>query len=118
MRSPTDYMVAAMRVLNRPALAATAVRSAAGMDQVLYDPPNVAGWPTNSGWISSSSLLSRINFATAATSRAATLPDVTVAVRTQLDSVVSKDTAAALSAAKTPADRWFAVLASPEFHLK
>jgi uncharacterized protein (DUF1800 family) len=118
MRSPTDYMVAAMRTLNRPALAVTAVRSAAGMDQVLYDPPNVAGWPTNSGWISSSSLLSRINFATAATASAATLPEVTAAVRTQLDNVLGKDTATALSAAKTLADRWFALLASPEFHLK
>ena len=118
MRSPTDYVVAAMRTLNRPALASIAVRSAAGMDQVLYDPPNVAGWPTNSGWISSSSLLSRINFATVATARAVTLPDVTAAVRTQLDSVLGKDTATALSAAKTPADRWFALLASPEFHLK
>ena len=118
MRSPTDYMVAAMRALNRPQLATVALRSAAGMDQVLYDPPNVAGWPSNSGWVSSSTMLARINFATAATARATSLPDPTAALRTQLDGVVGKDTAAALAAANTDSDRWFALLASPEFQLK
>ncbi len=118
MRSPTDYMVATMRALNRPQLTTIAVKSAAGMDQVLYDPPNVAGWPANSGWVSSSTLLSRINFATAATAQTAGLPDPAAAVRTQLDNVLGKDTAAAISAAHTSADRWFALLAGPEFHLK
>jgi uncharacterized protein (DUF1800 family) len=118
MRSPTDYMVAAMRALNRPELAPTAVRSSAGMDQVLYDPPNVAGWPSNSGWISSSSLLARVNFATAATTRTAAFPDVSAVVRTQLDSVLGSDTGTALTAARTDVDRWFTLLASPEFHLK
>ena len=118
LRSPTDYMVAAMRALNRPQLASIAVRSAAGMDQVLYDPPNVAGWPNNSGWVSSSTLLSRINFATAATARTAAFPNVTAAVRTQLDGVLGAATAGAITAAHTDSDRWFALLASPEFQLK
>jgi uncharacterized protein (DUF1800 family) len=118
LRSPTDYMVAAMRVLNGPELASIAIRSAAGMDQVLYDPPNVAGWPNNSGWVSSSTLLSRINFATAATARLTAAPDVSAAVRTQLDGVLSTATAGAINAAHSDADRWFAFLASPEFQLK
>ncbi|MDQ6846587.1 MAG: DUF1800 domain-containing protein [Candidatus Dormibacteraeota bacterium] len=118
LRSPTDYMVAAMRALNRPALTAAAVRSAAGMDQVLYDPPNVAGWPTSSGWVSSSTLLARINFATAATATATALPDPTAAMRSQLDNVVGKDTSAAFAAAHSDGDRWFALLAGPEFQLK
>jgi uncharacterized protein (DUF1800 family) len=118
LRSPTDFMVATMRALNRPQLSTIAVRTAAGMDQVLYDPPNVAGWPSNSGWVSSSTLLARINFATAATTRAAGLPDPTAAIRTQLDNVLGKDTTAAVHAATTDADRWFALLAGPEFHLK
>ncbi|HSP65319.1 MAG TPA: DUF1800 family protein, partial [Candidatus Deferrimicrobium sp.] len=118
MRAPTDYMVAAMRALNRPQLTAAAVRSAAGMDQVLYDPPNVAGWPVNSGWVSSSTLLARVNFATAATATSAGLPDPAAAVRTQLDNVLGNDTSAAVQAAHTDADRWFALLAGPEFQLK
>jgi uncharacterized protein (DUF1800 family) len=118
LRSPTDFMVAAMRALNRPGLASTAVKSSAGMDQVLYDPPNVAGWPSNSGWVSSSTLLSRINFATTATAGTSSFPDVTAAVRTQLDGVLGAATVSAISAAHTDADRWFALLASPEFQLK
>jgi uncharacterized protein (DUF1800 family) len=118
LRSPTDFMVATMRALNRPQLTTIAVRTAAGMDQVLYDPPNVAGWPSNSGWVSSSTLLSRINFATAATTKVAGLPDPTAAVHTQLDNVLGKDTTAAVRAAHTDADRWFALLAGPEFQLK
>ncbi len=118
LRSPTDYMVAAMRALDRPQLAGVAVHVAAGMDQVLYDPPNVAGWPNNGGWLSSSTLLARINFATAAITRAASLPDPDLATATQLDNVLGKDTRAALTAAHSPADKWFALLAGPEFQLK
>jgi uncharacterized protein (DUF1800 family) len=118
LRSPVDYMVAAMRALDRPELSAAASRSAAGMDQVLYDPPNVAGWPANAGWVSSSSMLARINFATTATAHASSVPDPSAALRTQLDGVVGADTAAALKAAHGDADRWFALLAGPEFHLK
>jgi uncharacterized protein (DUF1800 family) len=118
LRSPTDYMVAAMRALDRPALAAIAPRSAAGMDQVLYDPPNVAGWPSNAGWVSSSSMLARVNFATAATAFSASLPDASAAVHTQLEGVLGPATTTALRSASTTADRWFALLASPEFQLK
>ena len=77
------------------------------------------GWPSNSGWVSSSTLLARINFATAATTRAADAARCpAAAVRTQLDSVLGTDTAAAFKAAHTDADRWFALLAGPEFQLK
>ncbi len=119
MRSPTDYMVAAMRALNRPQLTAVAVRSAAGMDQVLYDPPNVAGWPANSGWVSSSTLLSRVNFATAATSaRDRPARRDGCGPHPARQRAQHGTTAAALRAATTSADRWFALLASPEFQLK
>jgi uncharacterized protein (DUF1800 family) len=118
MRSPTDYMVATMRALERPGLVKVAVRSAPAMDQVLYDPPNVAGWPSNSGWVSSSTLLTRINFATTATANVTGAPDPGAAVTTQLDNVLSPSTAAALNGAHSAGDRWFALLASPEFQLK
>jgi uncharacterized protein (DUF1800 family) len=78
----------------------------------------VAGWPSNSGWVSSSTLLARINFATTALAHGTNLPDTAAAVRTHLDGVLGKDTTAALNAAKTPSDRWFVLLASPEFQLK
>jgi uncharacterized protein (DUF1800 family) len=118
VRSPADYMVAAMRATGRTDLAATCVRAGAGMDQVLFDPPTVAGWPGDAGWISSGAMLARLNFAQAVVARGGALPDATQAVRTHLDGVVGPDTAAVLDAGRTDADRWHAVLASPEFHLK
>lgn len=120
VRSPADYTVATMRALGRPELAQQAVTAGGAMDQVLYDPPTVAGWPVNAGWVSSSAWLARVNFAqTALTARGSTgLPDVGAAVRSQLDGVVGPDTATVLDHAATTTDRWYALLASPEFHLK
>jgi hypothetical protein len=40
------------------------VSQAAG--QVLFEPPNVAGWPGGDDWVSTTALLSRYNFAAAA----------------------------------------------------
>jgi len=119
VRSPVDYTVAAMRALGRTELAQQAVAAGGAMDQVLYDPPTVAGWPVNAGWVSSSAWLARVNFAqTAVSAPGAALPDVTAALHAQLDGVVGPDTAAVLDAAATAQDRWYALLASPEFHLK
>ncbi|HZS15251.1 MAG TPA: DUF1800 domain-containing protein [Candidatus Dormibacteraeota bacterium] len=119
VRSPADYTVAAMRALGRPQLAQQAAAAGSTMDQVLYDPPTVAGWPVNAGWVSSSAWLARVNFAeTAVAQRGAALPDVSAAVRSQLDGVVGPDTAAVLNASASDADRWYALLSSPEFQLK
>ncbi len=120
VRTPVDYTVAAMRALGRPELAQQAVAAGGTMDQVLYDPPTVAGWPVNAGWVSSSAWLARVNFAQTAVSLrgGAALPDVAAAVKEQLDGVVGPDTAHVLDSAATTADRWYALLSSPEFHLK
>ena len=63
VRGPAEYMVATMRALARPGLAAQCAESGAGMDQILYDMPTVAGWPSNQGWVSSGAWLARLNFA-------------------------------------------------------
>jgi uncharacterized protein (DUF1800 family) len=118
VRSPADYAVATMRALGQPELAEPAMLAGAAMDQVLYDPPTVGGWPVNAGWLSSSAMLARVNFASTVTARAAALPDVQQAIHTQLDGVVGPDTAAVLNASSTATDRWYALLASPEFQLK
>jgi uncharacterized protein (DUF1800 family) len=118
VRSPADYMVAAMRALNRPDLAPTCVKSGAGMDQILYDMPTVAGWPVNDGWVSSGSWLARVNFAAAAVGTQRSFPSPGDAIRNQLDGVISADTAAVYNASQTDTDRWYSVLSSPEFHLK
>jgi uncharacterized protein (DUF1800 family) len=118
VRGPADYMVASMRSLNRPGLAAKCDASGASMDQVLYDMPTVAGWPSNQGWVSSGAWLARLNFAASVVATGKSFPDPVAAVRTQLDGVVGPDTAAVFNASESDGDRWYALLASPEFQLK
>ena len=118
VRGPAEYMVASMRALARPDLAATSTRSGAAMDQILYDMPTVAGWPSNQGWVSSGAWLARLNFAAAAVGSARTFADPVDAVKVQLDGVVGPDTASVFNASESDGDRWYALLASPEFQLK
>ncbi|MBV8300793.1 MAG: DUF1800 domain-containing protein [Candidatus Dormibacteraeota bacterium] len=116
VRSPAQYAVAALRLVNVPRLAATAARPAALMGQDLYNPPNVGGWPLSTGWISSGAVLARLNFA-ARVASVPSLPDVQTAVRDQLDGVLSPATSAVIAHAASPADAWYALLGGPEFQL-
>jgi uncharacterized protein (DUF1800 family) len=118
MRAPADYMVSAMRALGNTNLAAAALRAAPPMDQVLYDPPTVAGWPENGGWLSSSSVLARLNFAASAVAATSSFPSTSDAIATQLDNVVGSDLANVYNASMSDGDRWYAILGSPEFQLK
>ncbi len=118
VRGPADYMVATMRALGRSDLAASCVKAGAGMDQILYDMPTVAGWPANQGWVSSGAWLARLNFAASVVASGPGFSDPVDAVRTQLDDVVGPDTAAVFNASSSSEDRSYAVLSSPEFQLK
>lgn len=118
VRGPAEYMVATMRALASPSLAAMCVRSGTAMDQILYDMPTVAGWPSNQGWVSSGAWLARLNFAAAVVAAQRGFPDPVDAVHTQLDGVVGPGTAAVFNASQSDGDRWYALLASPEFQLK
>ncbi len=118
VRSPAHLIVATMRVLGRPDLAPAAARAGVSMGQALYDPPNVGGWPVSTGWVSSSAWLARLNFIARATMAQHTFPDASQAVRDQLDGVVSDATSAVLHAAQSDEQRWYALLAGPEFQLQ
>src|SRR5947209_15859279 len=69
--------------------AATAM---APMGQVLFYPPNVAGWPAGSSWINSSTLLSRVNFATALAQKAGSAASLDQLLATFVDGTVSPTT--------------------------
>ena len=89
------------------------------MGQVLFDPPDVGGWPNNEAWISSNTVIERVNFVTAAlAAQSGSLPSSDDAVRHHLDGVLSVQTAKLLNQATDERSRWFVVLASPEFQLK
>ena len=118
VKSPTEFMVQSARALGATRLSKLIVASGSGMGQTLFDPPDVGGWPNNEAWISSNTVIERVNFVTAAIAQATSLPPSSEAVKHQLDGVVGPQTASMLSSASDERTRWFVALASPEFQLK
>jgi uncharacterized protein (DUF1800 family) len=117
IKSPTEFMVHTLKALGAPQLSRLAVQSAAGMGQVLFDPPDVGGWPNNDAWISSNNIVSRVNFVSAALGQLKTLPAAVDAPR-HIDTVLSPATAGVLNQAADDRSRWLLTLAAPEFQLK
>jgi uncharacterized protein (DUF1800 family) len=146
VRSPVEFMVGAFRGLELTP-AAQGIRPVPdklvqSMGQVLFEPPNVAGWPGGSTWLSSSTFFARVNFldqflmsaparngpdqALPALANATTPEDVvTTALSVFVDNNVPDETRQSITEyAKTisnPRDRAAAVaylvLASPEYQL-
>jgi uncharacterized protein (DUF1800 family) len=102
-----------------------AAAAMAAMGQVLFYPPNVAGWPGGNSWINSSTLLARINFGNGASQRMqASLPKESLdqLLGTLVDGNVSPSTHDSLMAYQQQhqgdkAGLLFMVLATPEFQL-
>jgi uncharacterized protein (DUF1800 family) len=119
LKSPTELMVHAVNALGTKAASKAVVASGSGMGQSLFDPPDVNGWPNNASWVSSNTVVERVNFVTALLGRAqASLPSASDAAHKHLDGVVSPQTASLLNQATDDKARWFLILASPEFQLK
>jgi uncharacterized protein (DUF1800 family) len=117
VKAPVEMMVHALKALKAPGLGRLVVQSGAGMGQVLFDPPDVAGWPSNEAWISSGSVVARVNFVSAALRQASALPPGQEAL-VHLDGVLGSQMSRLLSQAADDRARWFLTLASPEFQLK
>jgi uncharacterized protein (DUF1800 family) len=117
VKSPVEFMVHTLKAVGAAGQAKLVVQSSAGMGQVLFDPPDVAGWPNNDAWISSNNVVARVNFVTAALGQLPRLPSGSLAPA-HLDTVLSPQTASLLNAAGDDHTRWFLALASPEFQLK
>ncbi|HEX7265016.1 MAG TPA: DUF1800 domain-containing protein [Candidatus Dormibacteraeota bacterium] len=119
LKSPVELMVHGARALGTTGAAKLIVASGSGMGQSLFDPPDVSGWPNNAAWISSNTVVERVNFVTQVLAQAkGSLPSAADAAHTQLDGVVSPQTAKLLNQATDEKSRWFITLASPEFQLK
>jgi len=117
VKSPAEYVAGTLRALRGSAAIAAGVGQMAAMDQALLDPPTVAGWPSDAAWISSNSVLGRLNFVQDATTRVRPLPDETQVVKQLLDDSLSSQTARILGGLRG-ADHWYAALISVEFQLK
>ena len=119
LKSPTEFMVHGARALGATGLTRLIMASGSGMGQSLFDPPDVSGWPNNSAWISSNTVVERVNFVTLALAQEkGALPSARDAAQTHLDGVLGTQTASLLNQAPDERTRWFITLASPEFQLK
>jgi uncharacterized protein (DUF1800 family) len=118
VKSPTELMVNIAKALETPSLAKAIGLAGQGMGQLLFDPPEVGGWPSNASWISSNNVLARVNFAQTTLTGMAKIPAFQDAHTAHLDGVVSPATAQLLNTSPDDATRWLILLASPEFQLK
>ena len=118
VKTPTEFMIHAAKALGDPTMGRLVLGSASGMGQVLFDPPSVGGWPENESWVSSNTILSRANFATAVVGGAKKVPSAANAHNTHLDGVLSQQTLTLLNQATDDKKRWMLIFASPEFQLK
>src|SRR5437762_854847 len=119
VKTPTEFMVHGARALGLASLSRLIANAGSGMGQSLFDPPDVNGWPNNESWISSNTVVERVNFVTAALAQVkGALPSPADAIHRHLDGVLSPQTAGFLNQAADDRARWFITLASPEFQLK
>jgi uncharacterized protein (DUF1800 family) len=119
VKSPAEFMVHAARALEAGGLSRLIAAAGSGMGQTLFDPPDVGGWPNNESWVSSNTVIERVNFVTDALAQLkSALPPAADAARHHLDGVVGAQTAQLLNQAPDERTRWFITLASPEFQLK
>lgn len=119
LKSPIEFMVHGARALGATNLTKVIAAAGSGMGQSLFDPPDVNGWPNNAAWISSNTVVERVNYVTHALAQVKTpLSSAADAARSHLDGVLSPQTADLLNHAPDEKTRWFIALASPEFQLK
>ena len=118
VKSPTEYMLSVLKALKAPQLSKLVLDADADMGQMLFDPPDVGGWPNNNAWISSNTVLARVNFAVGVLNRLRSLPSAKDATDLHLDGVLSAVTAKLLGQAPDDRTRWMIVLMGPEFNLK
>jgi len=126
VKSPAELVAQTLKATGADANGYLAAAAAmAPMGQVLFYPPNVAGWPAGTSWINSSTLLTRINLVNGATQRMrAALPanSLDKLMSTLVDANLSPSTRDGLQAyaaahAGDQAGLLFMVLATPEFQL-
>jgi len=121
VKSPIEVMVHAARALGTtsPSTSKLIAGAGSGMGQSVFDPPDVNGWPNNESWISSNTVVERVNYVTGALAQVkGQLPPSSDAIHQHLDGVLSPQTASLLNQAADERGRWFIALASPEFQLK
>ncbi len=116
LRSPFDYLIAALRALDLPPDQRTdPIGWLAALGQPLLTAPLPNGWPdTAADWASGEELLRRADWAWAVAPRAGTLAPLEVAA-SSLGPLASAATLDAIRRAPSPREGLTLLLASPEF---
>jgi uncharacterized protein (DUF1800 family) len=65
IKSPAEFVVGALRSLDVPTNGQGLPAAMAALGQVLFNPPNVAGWPAGESWIATNTMLARASLANA-----------------------------------------------------
>src|SRR5260370_28223268 len=100
LKSPTEVMVHGARALGMTNLGKLIVAAGSGMGQTLFDPPDLGRWPNNAAWISSNTVVQRVNFLTMALAQSrASLPAARHAPHQHPDRLLSPHTPQLLSPA-------------------
>lgn len=68
IKSPAEYLSSTIRTIGARTDARLFPYAMVPMGQILFDPPNVAGWPGGAAWLNSGTWLARLNVANALTS--------------------------------------------------
>jgi uncharacterized protein (DUF1800 family) len=120
VKSPLEFMLSAAIAVGAGAHQSAELIANYGdsTGEALFQPPNVAGWPQNSAWISPSMMLARFNFVSELLDAVPSLPTARGAEKVQLDGVLSDSTRRRLEKAGSDRERWLVILTSPEFSLK
>ena len=120
VKSPLEFMLSAAIAVGAGARQSAELIANYGdsSGQSPFQPPNVAGWPQNSAWISPSMMLARFNFVSELLESVPSLSSARGAEKVQLDGVLSDPTRRRLIKAGSDHDRWLVILTSPEFSLK
>ncbi len=62
VKSPVEYVVGTYKALGLNQIDVRAQRALVQMGQILFYPPNVAGWPGGANWLTSQTMIARQNF--------------------------------------------------------
>ncbi|HLI96137.1 MAG TPA: DUF1800 domain-containing protein [Candidatus Baltobacteraceae bacterium] len=62
VKSPVEFVVGTYKTLGLNEIDERAQRALVQMGQILFYPPNVAGWPGGANWLTSQTVISRENF--------------------------------------------------------
>jgi uncharacterized protein (DUF1800 family) len=116
LRTPSDFVLAALRATDSPMAPPARVGAMFTLGQPLFAAPAPNGWPdTASAWTAPEALLRRIEWATQLANRLPSPPDPRALLEATLGEAADAPLVAAVRGAPTVRDGIMLVLASPTF---